>query len=962
VKCRCAESLGVLSIAAGEDGANALVEALASDSDVGVRWRCAMSLGKLGYAAMENGACALLKALTEDKSLAVKDHAGDAITDLRDSCVKMLEGLEGHLFYRGQAAWVLGRLGASAGKPGIDLLVATLLRPSEDVYLRRRAAEALGKVGKAGGGLCALALKRAGRDDEDVYVQWQSGEFYAGLAPEVQEEADQHEEALIEVMKEDFRRMSIAKEARGESVDPLQRWDRWLHVKTLPNEAARKESPQVLKEVPAKVEAALEAPPAEAGLEPPPPPPPEDVPQDVQVPVEEERKNLIEEIPDEETEEPQSFELDLARINDLFKTLSVDGEVSRQNLAEALKMLGHEHVNQEWVDAIVAGALNNREFLDNYDFTKFLEQYEAMHWNYVRQKFTEADVDGSGKVDAEELSTLFRKSGYTPVRGVVPKLIAEICGARAHDVSFNRFARILNVLRHRYGFTADEYAEIVASFRRHDRDRDGFLAALDLRSCLSWLGFDISLEETSELISAVSPKQGEQTEPMVHDFEVVRIVRMVREAEARKVLDAMRELNGNDEDTAPDMPDRVTIINQEDLPAVLTDLQVQMASPLVVHEIIEDLGLLHHSVLTVEDIMPLLWSIRKCQGFSREEFAEAKALFEKNDIDGSHGMAGAELEAAVRSLGYPVVFEDVQDQLDAWDIDDTGELDFIEFLKVLSHYRKQELKSILKSMMHGQDRLGRRVSMSTKTLPELPSILLGAGYAPLREQSTTLSRATKDSSSESIGIWKFSDLISEYRKEINMEIRRNQGYTAQQVEELREAFRQFDTNQNGTIERKELRLLILRVEPRAEHSTEGHAQMAAIVKESDANESASIDFQEFLTFMRLVTERCSREKLAKEQKAAKETNFSVRELKQFRKVYKGFDTDTSGDMNFKELQHMIATIVASADGSKAERSLHEIFEMFDGNKDQKLDFPEFLHVMRHILDTNWNGINDQTKV
>ena len=37
--------------------------------------------------------------------------------------------------------------------------------------------------------------------------------------------------------------------------------------------------------------------------------------------------------------------------------------------------------------------------------------------NYVRLKFAEADVDGSGRVDAAELAEVLRKAGITPITG-----------------------------------------------------------------------------------------------------------------------------------------------------------------------------------------------------------------------------------------------------------------------------------------------------------------------------------------------------------------------------------------------------------------------------------------------------------------------------------------------------------------------------------------------------------------
>merc|ERR1712048_235587 len=117
------------------------------------------------------------------------------------------------------------------------------------------------------------------------------------------------------------------------------------------------------------------------------------------------------------------------------------------------------------------------------------------------------------------------------------------------------------------------------------------------------------------------------------------------------------------------------------------------------------------------------------------------------------------------------------------------------------------------------------------------------------------------------------------------------------------------------------------------------------------------EFEEFVKIMRLVGNRCSKAKLVKEQNAAKATKFTRAELKEFRQVFKVFDCDGSGSMEFTELQHMIATIVPAAQNPRAQVELLDILIAFDEDNSGELDFPEFLHVMRKLLDDNWQGIN-----
>lgn len=955
VRCRCAEALGA-GVPTGEEEAKALIQAfLGNETDV--RWRCAMSLGKLGPVAGKEGAAALLKAHS-DQILAVREHAMRAANMLVTRCLDVLDELV-HPYVRGQACWVLGSIGPR--EEAVEALVAVLLR--EDVYLRRRAAEALGCQGAAVGALGALALKRAAEEDPDVYVQWHAAEVFARLPAKLQaaaETAEAAEQLKALVTKDAVRQQELNRARRGQ---PIPRWE------PEPEEL----KPQLEEEAP-------------------PEPPPEFRPPELSTPKESQvpsappspvvpanldaldKSDLSPKTPiDADSEVIQSF-LDPVRTREVFRVFSEGGEINRDDLEEALRMLGHETINNEWVNAIIKDKFSDRNFLDAYDFSKFLAEYEACHMNYVRMKFAEADTDGSGRVDALELAQVLRKAGFTPVTGVVEQLLIEVCGPRAMEVTFVNFAKILGIMRYRLGFTLQEYSEIMSAFRREDHTTRGTLNLLEARSCLDWLGFDITPEELLEIacrdLKVAGGKLDEQ-EHCVNDFDLVRLVRSVRERETRYVEKRLREKTGAAEETTEDaagtavpLQASTTSVPTDQLPELLSDLNVTLASPEVVLEAMEALGL-RKEELTMEDIMPVLWHVRRYQGLSQTELELAKAQFELCDEDGSGGMACCELEFAIRSLGFPVNYEEVQEQLDVWDMDESGEIEFMEFLKVVAHYKKQELQRVLQNLWSGsfslsasELRKGRRLSKVARmkrSQSELPAMLLSSGHCPLRQDSGVLNSSDGDDDKQ-LNLWGFSNLISEYRREINEEVRRNHGYTAEEVIELTHTFRTYDPDGKGRIEKRQLRRLLLEHCPQAERTQEGREQIAEMVKESDADRSGSIEFQEFLLLMRLVSNRCSREKLAKERAAVADTRFSVRELREFRKVFRSFARDPRGDMHFDELQEMMGTITRAATGARGSQELLDIVRRYAGS-DDALDFPQFLHVMRDLVEKNWGNIN-----
>jgi len=596
VRCRCAEALGMVK--SGEEEAKALVEAL-SGKETDVRWRCAMSLGKLGPIAGKEGAAALLKA-HKDPVVAVREHAIRAANMTVERCLEILDEWV-HPYIRGLACWVLGSIGARPETT--DALVAVLLR--EEVYLRRRACEALGCQGKEMGAIGTLALKKAAEEDSDVYIQWHAWEVYQQLPDDLKEmaEGSAAAEELRALVAKDAQRQHELKIRRKGAEMP--RWEPELPPPVveveLPEEALERQRPvELLSPKESKSPSA----------------PSPTVPPNIET---WDNSPLSPETPIEpEAEVVQSF-VDLSRERDVFRAFAEGGEINREDLYKALKMLGHVEVNNEWVSAIVKDKFSDRNFLDAYDFSKFLAEYEACHMNYVRMKFTQADVDGSGRVDAVELAAVLREAGFTPVTGVVEQLLLEVCGPRAMEVTFTNFAKILGIMRYRLGFTLQEYSEIMSAFRREDRGGRQKLNLLEARSCLDWLGFDMSLEDLQEVwredLKAQAPHSPSEQEYCINDFDLVRLVRAVREREALHVAKRLRELAIKRGQDLPE--DAAAVVATGQLPDLLSELNVTLASPDVVLEAMQALGLSSKPEMIMEDIMPVLWHVRRYQGLSQ---------------------------------------------------------------------------------------------------------------------------------------------------------------------------------------------------------------------------------------------------------------------------------------------------------------------------------------------------------
>jgi len=177
VRWRAAESIGALGALAGDAGAAALAKALLEDQDVGTRRRAAESMGQLGETAGISSA-ALVKAYRNDTHEIVRFHAAQSIVGVREASVEALSSSE-HDYVRGRAAWALGELAEFCKGDALAALLRALIWEPE-LYVRRRALEAVGKLGKSVGEVGATAIDLA-RGDGDAFLSCNARFMYEEL-------------------------------------------------------------------------------------------------------------------------------------------------------------------------------------------------------------------------------------------------------------------------------------------------------------------------------------------------------------------------------------------------------------------------------------------------------------------------------------------------------------------------------------------------------------------------------------------------------------------------------------------------------------------------------------------------------------------------------------------------------------------------------------------------------------
>ncbi|KAL7752820.1 hypothetical protein RI367_001823 [Sorochytrium milnesiophthora] len=145
-----------------------------------------------------------------------------------------------------------------------------------------------------------------------------------------------------------------------------------------------------------------------------------------------------------------------------------------------------------------------------------------------------------------------------------------------------------------------------------------------------------------------------------------------------------------------------------------------------------------------------------------------------------------------------------------------------------------------------------------------------------------------------------------------------QELSAEQKQEIREAFDLFDTDGSGSIDSKELKVAMraLGFEPKKE-------EIKKMIAEIDKNGSGSIDFGEFLELMTgKMAERDSREEILK--------------------AFKLFDDDNTGKISFKNLKRVAKELGENL----TDEELQEMIDEADRDGDGEINEDEFCRIMK----------------
>ena len=308
---------------------------------------------------------------------------------------------------------------------------------------------------------------------------------------------------------------------------------------------------------------------------------------------------------------------------------------------------------------------------------------------------------------------------------------------------------------------------------------------------------------------------------------------------------------------------------------------------------------------------------------SFKSMEDVQRIFKSWDLDGDGAISFTELQAAVKKTGQKLSEEEMNAIFVIGDVDQNGALDLEEFSKLMmpttsdvvakfraSHKTVKDVQAAFKRFdMNGDGSIDRQ---------ELTQALSSSGQNFTQQEINAIFNAAdvnKDGDvdyEEFIGLMcpSASDIVSKFRSQY-----RN-------IEDVRAAFKRFDRNGDGALDRDELAAAM-----KSSGQSYSNVEVDAIFSLGDSDGDGEITMAEFVNLM---------------SPSATETLNKIRQqfknITDVKSAFKAIDTDNDGLLSMQEMM--------SSSGCKFDKEeVNAIFELGDVDGDGQIDMGEFIGIM-----------------
>eukprot|EP00931_Biecheleriopsis_adriatica_P061902 TRINITY_DN37248_c0_g1_i1.p1 TRINITY_DN37248_c0_g1~~TRINITY_DN37248_c0_g1_i1.p1 ORF type:complete len:1171 (+),score=327.28 TRINITY_DN37248_c0_g1_i1:57-3569(+) len=623
-----------------------------------------------------------------------------------------------------------------------------------------------------------------------------------------------------------------------------------------------------------------------------------------------------------------------------------EGEIRIDDLTLILMDLGIE-ADQDRLATALEGMIYAT--LDWTDFSNFIFQYRKLERAEFLELFKDADEDGSGAIDAEELVKLLRTLGFPATLQSATELLKTFLSpGEPEEIRFLQFERMINLLQRTEGLSEKELQELRTLF---DAERmqvdavetsaegtDAGAAGLSTESVslekvwrvINFKGFPIKKDEIRQAAKLLFGDE----ETTVTFQMLLKILRYFKDRERLQTADLIRKYSrsaGN-------------AIQVADLPDALGDLGYYPDEDAIA-EYLENIGDREsEDSLNQDELFALLQEYRKAEGFTHAQFEEFKRAFARADRTGQGRLDALQLTQVVRqSTGFKVSLQDTRHAMLQVDLEGSGLLSLCETLKLLHVFTAREAMLRRKSFLAlAAGDSPRHTKLDRRCLQDALSAVLGHVPDTGMLQALTAGLGLE---LEDLNLADFDRLCSLCRASEAATLERQWGHSDATVALLQKQFEEYAEG-CGAIAWERLPKLLLEAFPGSTgHLSRQRARARAFIKEVQEKWKGELTFEAFLFLARAAEDDAEIADVEEEAELVEKLRLSRYEVEGFREVFVDKAKHES-TLSSDAILEVFGFALEEFDAPQTNTFMRLIGESDSRHGGAALRFPDFLRLMK----------------
>lgn len=638
-------------------------------------------------------------------------------------------------------------------------------------------------------------------------------------------------------------------------------------------------------------------------------------------------------------------------LSSAYWKLEVGGELHVNVLYQALRITGVDLRPDTKIIAEAVGLITKFEHLSYFEFICFAQIYQKQLAASELETFKLFDKDANGRIDYDELIALLTSFGIIASDDVVASIVQEVMQGEAVElgIKMDQFHNLLKLIQMENGFTAVETRSFSNVFNKFDVGKPGRLSIDSIFLVLHYIGYTYRREHA--MLEDLIEDTDRDPQGCITEKAFLTLLKKLREQEIAAIKRYHSRCEAGTSWGLAELRTTLLLVGHRPEPSAMKDAAAEAGIEL------------NSTSVHISEVWRFIVVYRRNRGLSHKSLDEISRVFKGRDPTASGELQTFEVNKMLRSIGCPVHVHQCQLLIPIVEPNSTGSITLSEMVLLVSKLREMELEKlwnlIQRQAADGDDASLREVTLANlihqKMLDhrsgkdeQAPSPII----TPARRASMSMRRGggARAQVGTSADWWLFAEIATQALDDIREKSRCVHGLDDQVVEAIRLRCDSLHHGPNAQVNPQEMRAMLQEMFPKLTTIPETRKQLKLILQEQ-----VGFGLMQVLRLVAHCTDIAEEDLLKRERQAIARTGFTIQEVIDVRELFMGHQNKQRMKISLLDMKVMLAGIVPMGQKNSEELRNH-LKEVIGPDGQLEAEFPEFLLVMRRLLNANFAGL------